>query len=60
MPGFSRISHYIPLSFITKVKFILSSVYMGVKFSSVNQTSMYENSERNICVNMIVGEIFNS
>ena len=41
--------------------FILSSISRGLEFLSVNNTSMYENSESNVFKNMkFSGEIFNN
>ena len=43
---------------MTKVKFILSSISVILLFSSVNHTSMYENSVFNVFKNInSVGEI---
>ena len=40
--------------------FILSSIYKGLEFWSVNQTSIYENFEWNIFKNIkLLGEISN-
>ena len=41
--------------------FILSSISSSLEFSSVNHTSIYENSESNIFKNIkFLGEIFNN
>ena len=41
--------------------FILSSISNGLKFWSVNNTSIYENSELNILKNInVFGEIFSN
>ena len=54
MSGLCRISHYIPLSFITEVKFIRSKVFISKPNFNVWKLWM-----KCFCVNMI-GEIFNS
>ena len=59
--GFSWISHYILLSLITIVKFILFSISRSTEFWSINHTSIYQNSEQNVPKKIwLVGEIFSS
>ena len=46
---------------MTKLMLILSSISSGLEFWSVNQTSMYENSELKVFKNVkFLGEIFSN
>ena len=52
---------YVIFHLITNVMYILSSISRGLEFCSVNHTSIYENSESNLCENRTFsGEVSNN